>query len=306
MRVAHSVPKSTGVHARLPSAVLRAIPSAFALLALWTGSLPAQKSSGPAAGVLIADGGGATEVIVRRFVELAGGRSAKIVVVVTGPSALRFGDQNIILNPDWPRDSTQWSRYESHLKGWFAIDSVQVIHTRDRNEADEAAFVAPLKSATGVYLIPGNAGRYVDAYLGTRTQAELRAVLHRGGVVFGSSAGAIIQGSFVVRGRPDKPLLMAAGRTTGFGFLANVAINPHLTSAMRDAELINVVDMHPEILGVGIDDDAAILVRGNVFEVIGAGRVAIYDNVRRRGSGWYYYLNPGDQFDLGTWTKIER
>ena len=45
-------------------------------------------------------------------------------------------------------------------------------------------------------------------------------------------------------------------------------------------------------------------VRGNVLEVIGTGRVAIYDNVRRRGS-WYYYLNPGDQFDLATWTKKE-
>jgi cyanophycinase len=99
---------------------------------------------------------------------------------------------------------------------------------------------------------------------------------------------------------------MAPGRTTGFGFLTHVAINPHLTSAMRDAELINVVDAHPELLGIGIDDDAAILVRGNVFEVIGTGRVAIYDNVRRRGSGWYYYLNAGDQFDLATWTKTAR
>ena len=132
-----------------------------------------------------------------------------------------------------------------------------MLHTRDRAVANSASFVAPLKSATGVYLVAGNAGRYTDAYLGTRTQAELTAVLARGGVIFGSSAGAIIQGSFVVRGRPDKPLLMAPGRTTGFGFLTNVAINPHLTSTQRDAELVNVVDAHPNILGIGIDDDAA-------------------------------------------------
>jgi len=294
------------VDAGLSFALVRAVPSALAIIALWTGSLSAQKSSGPATGVLIADGGGSTEASVRRFVELAGGRTANIVVVVTGPSALRFSYQNIILNPDWPRDSTQWSQYEEHLKSWFGVDSVHLIHTRDRSQADADAFVEPLRRATGVYLIPGNAGRYADAYLGTHTETELRAVLDRGGVIFGSSAGAIIQGSFVVRGRPDKPLLMAPGRTTGFGFLTYVAINPHLTSAMRDAELINVVDAHPEILGIGIDDDAAILVRGNVFEVIGTGRVAIYDNVRRQGSGWYYYLNPGDQFDLATWTKTAR
>ena len=120
-----------------------------------------------------------------------------------------------------------------------------------------------------------------------------------------TSAGAIIQGSFVVRGRPDKPLLMAPGRTTGFGFLRNVAINPHLTSAQRDAELVNVVDAHPNLLGIGIDDDAALLVRQNAFEVIGTGRVAIYDNVRH-GGAWYYFLVPGEQFDLATRTRIER
>jgi cyanophycinase len=98
---------------------------------------------------------------------------------------------------------------------------------------------------------------------------------------------------------------MAPGRTTGFGWLTNVAVNPHLTSAKRDAELVNVVDAHPDILGIGLDDDAAILVRQNTFEVLGSGHVAIYDNVNHNGS-WYYWLKPGDRFDLAKWTKIER
>jgi cyanophycinase len=97
----------------------------------------------------------------------------------------------------------------------LGVPAVQVLHTRDRNVANSDAFTAPLKSATGIYLIAGNAGRYADAYLNTRTQSELQAVLARGGVIFGSSAGAIALGSFLVRGNPDKPLLMAAGRTTG-------------------------------------------------------------------------------------------
>jgi len=286
----------TGAAARLVAA------GAIVLVALPGGLLTAQKSAGPTTGTLIVDGGGATAPIIRRFVEIAGGRGAQIVVFATGPSAIRFGDQNTILNPDWPRDRREWSQYEEYLKGWLGVDRIQILHTRDRAVANADSFVAPLKSATGVYLIAGNSGRYADAYLGTRTQTELKAVLDRGGVIFGSSAGAIILGSFLVRGRPDKPLLMAPGRTTGFGFLSNVAINPHLTSAMRDAELVNVTDAHPEILGIGIDDDAAIVVGKNILEVIGTGRVAIYDNVRRDGS-WYYYLKPGEQFDLATWTK---
>jgi cyanophycinase len=263
----------------------------------------AQKSAGPANGTLIIDGGGATEPIVRRFVELAGGPQARIVVIATAPSSIRFGPDNVILDPDWPRDRNEWRQYREYLKRWFGVDQVEIIHTRDRSTADTAAFTAPLNSATGVYLAPGNSGRLADAYLGTRTLTALKSLLKRGGVIFGSSAGAIIQGSFIVRGRPDKPLLMAPGKTTGFGFLTNVAINPHLTSAKRDAELVNVVDAHPSILGIGIDDDAALLVQKNVFEVIGTGRVAIYDNVRRNGS-WYYWLKSGERFDLSTWTRL--
>jgi len=275
----------------------------IALIAFPLSLIAAQKSSGPPNGTLIVDGGGATEPIVRRFVELAGGAQARIVVIATAPSSIRFGPENVILDPDWPRDRNEWQQYRDYLKSWFGVDHVEIIHTRDRHVADSEVFVAPLNTATGVYLAPGNAGRLADAYLNTRTLTELKGLLNRGGVVFGSSAGAIIQGSFTVRGRPDKPLLMAPGKTEGFGFLKNVAINPHLTSAKRDAELVNVVDAHPELLGIGIDDDAALLVRKNVMEVIGAGRVAIYDNIRREGS-WYYWLKPGDKFDLSTWTKI--
>ncbi|HKY44185.1 MAG TPA: cyanophycinase [Pyrinomonadaceae bacterium] len=270
---------------------------------LWISPVGAQKSAGPANGTLIVDGGGTTEPIVRRFVELAGGPKAQIVVIATAPSSIRFGADNVILDPDWPRDRNEWRQYHEYLKRWFGVDQLEIIHTRDRRTADTEAFVAPLNSATGVYLAPGNSGRLADAYLGTRTLTALKKLLERGGVIFGSSAGAIIQGSFTVRGRPDKPLLMAPGKTTGFGFLTNVAINPHLTSAKRDAELVNVVDAHPNILGIGIDDDAALLVQKNVFEVIGTGRVAIYDNIRRNGS-WYYWLKPGDRFDLSTWTKL--
>jgi cyanophycinase len=92
---------------------------------------------------------------------------------------------------------------------------------------------------------------------------------------------------------------MAAGHTAGLGLIRNVAINPHLTSAHRETELIQVVDAHPQLLGIGIEDTAGLVVRGTEAEVIGPGRVAIYDN-RRHGEEWYYWLKPGDRFDLLT------
>jgi cyanophycinase len=138
-----------------------------------------------------------------------------------------------------------------------------------------------------------------DAYLDTLTQKEIAAVLARGGVVGGSSAGAIIQGSYTVRGRPDKPILMAKSHERGFGFLRNVAINPHLTEQKREAELVNVIDAYPKLLGIGLDEKAALVVSGDRFEVIGEGRAAIYDN-QKHGGSWWYWLKPGDKFDLPT------
>jgi cyanophycinase len=260
--------------------------------------------AGPARGTLLIDGGGATDAVRDRFVALSGGAAARVVAFPTGASSLRFGDGNTILDPDWPRDRSEWSAYELYLKKWLGAPNVTILHTRDRGVADSKSFVAPIDSASAVFLGAGNAGRYAAAYLGTRTQRALEALLARGGVVFGTSAGAIIQGSYVVRGRPDKPLLMVSGHDRGFGFLKHVAINPHLTSAKRDAELVNVVDAQPRILGIGIDDDAAIVVRGDRFEVIGTGRVAIYDNTRRDGA-WYYWLNSGDRFDLVSRRKVD-
>ena len=265
--------------------------------------LLAQRSSGPSKGTLIVDGGGTTQPIISEFVRLAGGAQARIVVVPTGASSLRFGPDKTILNPDSPRDRTEWATYERWLRQLFGVEFITILHTRDRSHADSEDFIAPLRMATGVFLGTGNAGRHAAAYLGTKTQVELKAVLDRGGVIMGSSAGSIILGSFIVRGRPDKPLLMANGHTQGFGFLQNVAINPHLTSAKRDNELVNVCDEHPSVLGLGLDDEVALVVQGNTFRVIGQGGVAVYDNHPKDGA-WYYRLKPGDSFDLSSWEHL--
>jgi len=95
---------------------------------------------------------------------------------------------------------------------------------------------------------------------------------------------------------------MAPGHERGFGRLKNVAIDLHLTQAKRENELVDVTDAHPDILGIGIDEDAAILVKHDQFEVIGTGKVAIYNDARHEGA-WYYWLSPGDRFDLATWRK---
>ena len=264
----------------------------------------AQVSAGSAKGHLILTGGDVDNAVIERFVTLAGGPDANFVYVPTAASSVRLPSGFIFDPPDSDTPAANTQAFEEELAKMFGVKHVTLLHTRSRKTANAVTFVASLKKANGVWLGAGNAGRLANAYLDTLTQKEIAAVLERGGVVGGNSAGAIIQGSYTVRGRPDKPLLMAKGHERGFAFLKNVAINPHLTEAKRDAELVNVLDIYPHLLGIGLDEKAALVVTGDRFEVIGEGRAAIYDN-KKHGGNWYYWLKPGDRFDLGTRTVVQ-
>jgi cyanophycinase len=264
----------------------------------------AAQSRGPSKGTLVLTGGDFGRGVVERFVTLAGGPDANIVYIPSASTGMKLPSGFSYEPPDSDAPDARTREFERELAKLFGVRRVTVIHTKSRRTADSAEFVAPLKQAQAVWLGPGNAGRYVSFFGGTRTERELAAVLRRGGVIGGNSAGAIIQGSFIVRGRPDKPVLMARGHERGFGYLRNVAVNPHLTEARREGELVNVLDAHPELLGVGIDEKAAVVVRGDQFEVIGEGRVAVYDD-RRHDANWYYWLTPGDAFDLRRRTKLQ-
>jgi cyanophycinase len=241
---------------------------------------------GPARGTLVIVGGGLkSESILKRFLDLAGGPDASLVVIPTAG------------------ESDDLSDYAGALRDLADAGAhhVKMIHTRDRKVADSEAFAAPLRDARGVWFPGGRHWRLADAYLGTRTQAALRDVLARGGVIGGTSAGATILGSFMVRGDTKGNTIMVGDHVEGMGFLKNVTIDQHLLRRNRQFDLIPVIESHPELLGIGIDEDTAIVVRGDRFEVMGTGYVAIYDRTRRIDSGGQFYLlAPGDRYDLKT------
>ena len=92
---------------------------------------------------------------------------------------------------------------------------------------------------------------------------------------------------------------MIGDHLEGFGFLKNVGIDQHLLKRNRQFDMIEVIEKYPELLGIGIDEDTAIVVRGDRFEVIGQGYVAIYDsNKLIPPDGKFYFLASGDRFDL--------
>jgi cyanophycinase len=234
-----------------------------------------------------------------RFVQLAGGPEKHFIYIPTASSGIRlpsgFEYEPTETDAPNPRDSL----FAIELATLFGVRRVEILHTRQRATANSPAFVARLQRADGVWFSGGNAGRLAEVYGRTKTEDALLRLLDRGGVIGGNSAGAIIQGSFIVRGRPDKPVLMAPGRTAGFGFLRDVVVNPHLVSQKRENELISVLDAHPTLLGIGLPDSAGVIVQGDLLEPVGEGRIAIYDNTKH-GCCWYYWLASTERFDLKT------
>lgn len=249
---------------------------------------------GPARGTLIVIGGGVLgPAILQRFFAAAGGPEAPIVYVPTA------GDK-----PDYVAGDPA-----PHFLREAGARNITILHTRDRRTADSPAFTAPLQQARAVFFGGGRQWRLVDSYLGTRAEREFAAVLQRGGVVAGTSAGATIQGSYLVRGaREGNTVMMAPGYEKGFGYLRSVAIDQHLLRRNRQRDLEAVIERHPKLLGIGIDENTAIVVEGDRFEVIGESKVAIYDRHYRPaepGAPRHYFLSPGDRFHLAARRKTE-
>jgi cyanophycinase len=238
---------------------------------------------GPDKGNLVIVGGGAVgPEIWQRFITLAGGADAPVVYI---PAAAE----------------TEPKENAADFLKRAGFTDVTVLHTRDKKVADTDAFVAPLKRAKAIWFGGGRQWRIVDSYEGTKTEREFQNVLNRGGVIGGTSAGATIQGSYLVRGaKTGNEIMIAPGYTRGFGYLRNAAIDQHLLKRNRENDLWEVITKHPDLLGIGLDEGTAIIVQQDRFEVLGVSKVAIYDarHKARPDEKRHYFLQTGDTFDM--------
>jgi cyanophycinase len=262
-------------------------------IALFALSIPAAAADyGPTNGHLVIVGGSMNDpVILERFIELAGGPEVPFVVIPTAGGNEHY-DQF-------------WTGLRQFKEA--GIENITVLHTKDRTVADSEGFVKPIREARGVWFSGGRQWRLVDSYSNTLTHKELHALLERGGVIGGSSAGATIQGSYLVRGDTKTNTIMMGDHEVGMAFLRNSAIDQHLLMRNRQFDLIEVIEAHPDLVGIGLDEDTAIVVSGDNFSVIGQGYVAIYDSQRLLDSGGkFYFLAPGDRFNMKTRQAMRR
>ncbi len=213
---------------------------------------PSRHVSYPLAGFVLAHGGGPLRAdVIKRFCNVCG-RYGKLVLI---PTAAEGAD-----NP---------STLEKLPKRWLdRVGRVDVLHTLDPGRANESEFLAPLRDADCVWFGGGAQGRLRDAYVDTKLTLALHAVLLRGGIVGGYSAGAAILPDVIIRrGNPD-PV-----EDVGFGVLPGVIVDQHFLAKEREPRMLTMLSRHPERIGYGIDEDAAILVHGATYEVIGNGVV---------------------------------
>ena len=241
---------------------------------------------GPATGALVIVGGGRLDqAIVERFLDLAGGPDTPIVVIPTAGGGDTY--------------DLAWPGLRSFREA--GATRLTVLHTTDPDVANSEGFVRPLREARGVWFSGGRQWRLADAYLNTRVHEELWKVLERGGVIGGSSAGATILGDYLVRGDTSSNTIMMGDHQEGMAFLRDVAIDQHLLRRNRQFDLVEVIRAHPDLLGIGLDENSAIVVRGDEFEVIGQSYAVIYDyRAALDSGGLFYFLGPGDTFNLVT------
>jgi cyanophycinase len=257
---------------------------------------------GPAKGTLVIVGGGnlTGSGIEEKFIELAGGKDGNFVIVPTAGgnrnadgSLIAYEEQKII---------APWVK--------LGLTHVRMLHTADPKVADTEEFAKVLRDANAVWFNGGRQWNIVDSYANTLTYREFHKVLERGGVIGGSSAGATIQGDYLVRGDTSGANVMMTAEPThqkAFQFLRKVAIDQHINTRNRWDDLIPVIKKYPDLLGIGLSEATAIIVHGDRFEVMGAWKVAVHDDTRLY-QPWekpYYVLSVGDVYNMKT-RKIEK
>jgi cyanophycinase len=211
-------------------------------------------------------------VILSRFVQLAGGRDARIVVISTASSlGLEAGD-----------------RYRQ-VFGELGVARVRTIHAITRPQANDETAALALRDATGIFLTGGNQLRLSSTIGGTRLADAVLEQFRRGAVVAGTSAGASAMSSHMIAfgASGATPKHRMAQIAAGLGVLPGVIIDQHFQQRNRLGRLLSLIAQNPSLLGLGIDEDTAGVVGpDHVMEVIGRGSITVVDGAASETDAW--------------------
>jgi cyanophycinase len=245
-------------------------------------------NSAPRGTLVIAGGGKLPEAVYAAFAEGCGGKGAKVAVL---PAA--SGE---------PRESAQAMVDRLSKLGLKAV----VVDPRHRGEADAAAW-EDVKGCTGFWFTGGDQKRIHDKIVGTRLHRLILDAYRGGAAVGGTSAGAAAMSAVMIEGADD--VSSAAPKTyrtlPGLGLVPQAILDQHFLKRARHNRLLSLAAEHPDLLGVGVDEGAAIVVKDGRFQVLG-GSVLVLDPAASRVLGAtlrdlrVHLLGPGQGLDLAT------
>jgi cyanophycinase len=187
-------------------------------------------------------------------------------------------DQPIVYIPTATTDEEYIQKGEHLIKfSSRGFTNLSTIHTRNKKEADDPKNIALMRNAKGLYFGGGDQQLIANAYAGTKLYDEFIALLNRGGVIMGTSAGATIMGSLMVGGDARDDISKKYAFNPAFSFMTNTALDQHVLARNRQFDLISVVEYYPGTLGIGMDESTAIIVEAGQFKVWGNSYAMLYD-----------------------------
>lgn len=270
--------------------------SALAVITLL--ALPALAQQPVPGNLVLIGGGDKPPAAMAKFIELAGGKDAPIVVVPTASA-----------EPDTPQ------YYRDLFMKELGCTDVVVLPIKDAADAGTAEVFDAAARARGIFFGGGDQSRITKALLGTPALDAMREAYRKGAVIAGTSAGTACQSRHMITGEGDFKVIRggAVDVVEGLGFLEGIIVDQHFVARQRQNRLFTVILERPDHLGVGIDEDTAAWFRPDgTFEVIGARSVMVFDpagNAAERGAGdpgnellgieglTLHILLPGDVYD---------
>ena len=200
--------------------------------------------------------------ILREFVRRAGSTKARIVILTAATELPREVGENYI-------------RVFQRL----GAEDVRIIDTETREDASSSTALEAINKATGIFFTGGDQARITSILKGTEIDTTIHKRYSEGIVVAGTSAGAAVMPDvMIVEGDSEtNPRIEIVDMGPGMGFLPGVVIDQHFSQRGRLGRLIAALSQQPAVLGFGIDENTAIVVTDDQFEVVGQGCITIVD-----------------------------
>jgi cyanophycinase len=242
--------------------------------------------------LVLIGGGPRPERALSRLVEWAGGARARVLVVTWAARE--------------PREALESFRGDLAP---YAPGVVQGAPAFPLSADDKARLRGQLAWATAVYFTGGDQDRILDALRDRSLLDQMRARYQEGVVFAGTSAGTAVMSAIAIIGDGDRTVMDGdeVEVRPGIGLLPGVILDQHFIRRQRQNRLFGLVLKHPELLGVGVDEGTALLVRGNrTAEVVGASRVMVVEASHDGEAMSLQILVPGETFDLKEKKKVAR